>query len=129
MSMAKTFDDIFDQLHSLYKGEWVQVQVKKDGLTVSNFSTYVSDLKICPLDERSFRRHLGLNRSEKLGSIVVFGSHTPGGKTGETLQIPFKLGFNTMIAHITRGCAEIETCGFDFALRKLTSREIRAISA
>lgn len=129
MSIAKTFDEIFDQLHNLYKGEWVQVQVKKDGLTVSTFSTHVNDLKICPLDDRAFRRYIGVNRSEKLGSIMLSGSHTPTGRAMETLQIPFKLGFNTMIAHITRGQSEIETCGFEFILRKLTSREVRAMSA
>lgn len=125
----KTFDDIFDQLHSLYKNEWVQIQVKKDGLTVSNFSTHVKDLKICPLEDRTFRRQLGLNRSDKLGSIVLLGGHTLNCKATETLHIPFKLGFDTMIAHINRGHAEIETCGFTFVLRKLTSREVRAVSA
>ena len=127
--ISRTFDEIFDQMHDLYKGEWVHIQVKKDGLKLSNFTTYVRDLKICPLDERTFRKNLGVNRKEKLGSIVISGSATPNSRAMEVTQIPFKLGFDTMVANFLRQNVQIETCGFEFAIRRLTSREIRALSA
>lgn len=129
MGITRTFDEIFDQLYSLYNGEWLHVEVKKDGFTLSNFHTYVRDIKICPLEDRELKRRLGMGRSDKLGSIIILGSHTVQGKPTDTLQIPFKLGFDTMTAHFTREQAEIETCGFEFSLRKLTTRERKSISA
>lgn len=127
--ISRTFDEIFDQLHNIYKGEWVHIQVKKDGLILSNFYTHIRDLQIRPLDDKGWRKNLGLSRKDKLGSIVIQGSATSGGRPLETVQIPFKLGFETMVANFVRQSVEIETCGFEFAMRKLTSRELRSVSA
>ncbi|AZR74625.1 hypothetical protein BBF96_15330 [Anoxybacter fermentans] len=129
MKITKTFDEIFDQLHHLYKGKWIQIQVKKDGLILSNFSVQVKDLQIRPLEDKGLCRRLGLKRKEKLGSIVIKGSHTENGQVVDCLNIPFKLGFDTMDAHFLRKNVSIETCGFEFILRKLSPKEIRTLSA
>lgn len=129
MKITKTFDDIFDQLYHLYKDKWIQVQVQEDGLTLSNFSVKVSDLQIKELKDKKLRKRLGLKRKEKMGSIVIKGSQSPNGKITDCVNIPFKLGMNTMDAHFVNNKVLIESCGFEFSMRKLSSKEISNISA
>ncbi len=127
MTITKTFDEIFDHLYNLYQGEWIQIQVKKDGLLISKFNAHVKDLKIRPLNNKHLQQSLGIKGKDKIGSMVIRGSHTLKGNIEDCLNIPFKLGYNTMDAHFVTQNASIETCGFEFVFRKLTSKEIKLL--
>lgn len=129
MNITKTFDDIFDQLHHLYKSHWIEVQVKKDGLLLSHFSIHVKDIEIRPLDDQKLRRRFDVKGKNRLGTIVILGSHTLKGVAHESLNIPFKLGFDTMDAHFVKSNVSIESCGLEFLIRKLSSREVQTLSA
>lgn len=129
MKTTRTFDEIFEQLHHLYKNKWIEVQVKKDGLLLSHFSIHVKAVEIRPLDDQKLRRRLGLKGKDQLGTIVIYGSHTFKGVAQESLNIPFKLGFDTMDAHFVQSNVSIESCGLEFLIRKLSSREVRTLSA
>lgn len=129
MKITKTFDEIFDQLHHLYKNKWIEVQVKKDGLLLSHFSVHVKGIEIRPLEDQKLRRRLGLKSKDKLGAIVILGSHSQQGTAQESLNIPFKLGFDTMDAHFMQSNVSIESCELEFVLRKLSSSEVSALSA
>lgn len=119
MAITKTFDEIFEQLYHLYKEKWIQIEVKKANLVISNFRVYVKDLQIHPLDDKKFLKQMGLKKREKLGSMVIIGSSSHKGKVFNCLNIPFKLGFNTMDAHFVKNNVSIESCGFKFTFHKL----------
>ncbi|MCK4260894.1 MAG: hypothetical protein KAX49_18090 [Halanaerobiales bacterium] len=127
MNIAKTFDEIFEQLHHLFQGEWIEIEVKKDGLLISKFNAHVKDLKIRPLHNKSLSRNLGIEGKNKIGIMVIIGSHTHNGKVTDCLNIPFKLGFDTMDAHFIHQNVLIETLGYEFTLHKLNAREIKTL--
>lgn len=117
MNNPKTFEEVFERLYQLYQGRWIQVQIKKAGLSLSKFHILVHKLQIRPLENQQLRKNLGLNRREKLGSIVIFGSNVAGGKDLACLNIPFKLGFNTVDARFTKNQVTIKTCDFEFSFQ------------
>lgn len=123
MNNLETFDEVFEQLYHLYQGRWIQVQTKRAGLTLSDFPMLVQKLQIRPLNSQQLRKKLSLNPQEKFGLIVIQGSTIPGGKITTCLNIPFKLGFNTVDARVTSNFVLIKTCGFEFSLSKLTAKK------
>ena len=121
MEKLKTFDEVFEQLYHLYRGRWVQVQAKRAGLTLSTFQMLVKKLQIRPINDQKLQKTLSLNPQEKFGLIVILGSTIPGGKVKACLNIPFKLGFDTVDARLPDNHLSIKTCGFEFNLSKLNA--------
>ena len=121
MNKLKTFDEVFEQLYHLYQERWVQVQTKRAGLILSNFQMLIKKLQIRPVNNQKLKKNLSLNPQEKFGLIVILGSTIPGGKVRACLNIPFKLGFDTVDARLTNNHASIQTCGFEFNISKLTA--------
>ncbi len=124
MIITKTFDEVFDQLYYSFKGKWIQIQIKKEGLILSDFTVCVTDLEIRPLEDRTLLKKMGLSRKDKLGSMVIKGTNTPGGKVIDCLNIPFKLGFDTVNARFTKANVSIGTCGFEFKIKQVSRAKI-----
>lgn len=124
MRRSKTFDEVFDQLYDLYKGKWIQVQVKKEGLLLSDFAIHVEDLEIRPLENQRLLKKMGLSRKDKLGAMVFKGNHKPGEKAVESLNIPFKLGFDTVDAYFIKNNVAITSCGFEFKIKGISRMRI-----
>ncbi|MEJ6952606.1 hypothetical protein [Natronospora cellulosivora (SeqCode)] len=111
MITLSTFEDVFNKLVELYQGKEVEVISKQDDVHIANFLINIDNISIKPLSKKKSKKW---NKSgHKVGLIIVKAK-----KSGNSFNIPFLLGFNTMKATFLKDGVSIKSLNMEFIIKK-----------
>ncbi|MFW5991906.1 MAG: hypothetical protein ACOCQN_01795 [Halanaerobiaceae bacterium] len=111
MKTMTTFEDVFNELYSIFYQKTVQIIIRKNGMQLTSIITRVDQIKIKPAANCSDKT------DHKTGMIIIQcknkNNYVP------VVSIPFKLGFNTMNAFFNNKRALVRSFDVEFCFWKL----------